>query len=103
MPSLQLRAALATTAVAGLLTALSAGHAMADGDSTVPECVHHHSDWRYTSVVNDCAVTVDVTVEYTDGQTVPCRTVAPGAWATFPGYGTTSNYVTGLRACTPAS
>ncbi|MFE1291041.1 alpha-amylase [Streptomyces sp. NPDC058751] len=70
--------------------------------TTVPDCVHYYSDWRYTTVVNDCGSTVDVTVRYTDGQGAPCRTVLPGATATFAGYGPQLNYVTGLSACAPS-
>jgi len=31
-----------------------------------------------TAVVNDCAASQDVTVEYLDGQPAPCRRIAPG-------------------------
>ncbi|WRZ88603.1 alpha-amylase [Streptomyces sp. NBC_01007] len=71
--------------------------------AAVPDCVHYYSDWRYTTVVNDCDTTVNVTVEYTDGQGAPCRTLLPRAIATFAGYGPQLNYVTGLSTCTPAS
>ncbi|MGW7610407.1 alpha-amylase [Streptomyces sp. NPDC054766] len=71
--------------------------------AAVPDCVHYYSDWRYTTVVNDCDTTVNVTVEYTDGQGAPCRTLLPRAIATFAGYGPQLNYVTGLSTCTPAN
>ncbi|MFJ6836060.1 alpha-amylase [Streptomyces sp. NPDC091209] len=106
-----------SAAVLGLLgvtgapvTARDAGRlALADdvvkvADATpVPDCVHYYSDWRYTTVVNDCDTTVNVTVAYTDGQGAPCRTLLPQAIATFAGYGPQLNYVTGLNACTPTS
>ncbi|MFF2368715.1 alpha-amylase [Streptomyces sp. NPDC058122] len=69
----------------------------------VPDCVHYYSDWRYTTVVNDCDTTVDVTVQYTEYQDAPCRTLPPRAIATFAGYGPQLNHVTGLSACTPPS
>ncbi|MFI0960385.1 alpha-amylase [Streptomyces sp. NPDC021080] len=110
-----LRAALGlSTAVLGLLGAAGApadaqdaGRAVLAGDAVdtapVPDCVHYYSDWRYTTVVNDCDTTVDVTVQYTDGQGAPCRTLLPRAIATFAGYGPQLNYVTGLSGCTPSS
>ncbi|MFB7248474.1 alpha-amlyase [Streptomyces populi] len=103
-----------SVAVLGLLGAAGAPAAARDagrgapvGDvvdpAPVPDCVHYYSDWRYTTVVNDCDATVDVTVRYTDGQGAPCRTLLPRAIATFAGYGPQLNYVTGLSACTPSS
>lgn len=87
--------------------ARDAGQGVLAGDAVdatpVPDCVHYYSDWRYTTVVNDCDTTVDVTVQYTDGQGAPCRTLLPRAIATFAGYGPQLNYVTGLSACTPPS
>ncbi|MFD8733788.1 hypothetical protein ACFV06_02595 [Streptomyces sp. NPDC059618] len=102
-----------SVAVLGLLgaagapaTALDAGRGVRAADATdpapVPDCVHYYSDWRYTTVVNDCDTTVDVTVRYTDGQDAPCRTLAPQGIATFAGYGPQLNYVTGLSGCTPS-
>ncbi|MEY2245406.1 alpha-amylase [Streptomyces sp. BF23-18] len=103
-----------SVAILGLLgaaqvpaAARDAGQGVLAGDAVdatpAPDCVHYYSDWRYTTVVNDCGTTVDVTVQYTDGQGAPCRTVLPGAIATFAGYGPQLNYVTGLSACTPSS
>ncbi|MGW2781422.1 hypothetical protein ACWC3X_09255 [Streptomyces populi] len=103
-----------SVAVLGLLGAAGAPAAARDtgrgapaGDvvdaTPVPDCVHYYSDWRYTTVANDCDTTVDVTVRYTDGQGAPCRTLLAGAIATFAGYGPQLNYVTGLSACTPSS
>jgi hypothetical protein len=118
VPPLRLRTVLGlSAAVLGLsgatgapATARDAGRvALADGvvavaDATaVPDCVHYYSDWRYTTVVNDCDTTVNVTVEYTDGQGAPCRTLLPQAIATFAGYGPQLNYVTGLSTCTPTT
>ncbi|WP_405915219.1 alpha-amylase [Streptomyces sp. NBC_00728] len=111
----RLRAVLGLSAVVlGLLGATGAPAAARDAGrdtpaddvvhaTTVPDCVHYYSDWRYTTVVNDCDTTVDVTVEYTDGQGAPCRALLPQAIATFSGYGPQLNYVTGLSTCTPAS
>jgi hypothetical protein len=92
-------------AAAGLLMALTAAPpaAAATATTTPPECVQYYSSWRYTDVHNGCDVTVAVTVEFTDGQAAPCRVIEPGAWATFAGYGTQANYVTGLRTCEPAA
>ncbi|MFE2535632.1 alpha-amylase [Streptomyces sp. NPDC059371] len=110
-----LRAALGlSVAVLGLLgaagapaTARDAGPGVLAGDAVdatpVPDCVHYYSDWRYTTVVNDCDTTVNVTVQYTEYQDAPCRTLFPQAIATFAGYGPQLNYVTGLSACTPPS
>lgn len=96
--------ALAAGVAAGLLTAVTvAPSAAAAAESAPPECVQHHSGWRYTHVVNGCDVPVAVTVEYTDGQAAPCRVIDPGAWATFAGYGPQFNYVTGLRTCDPTT
>ncbi|MET8728354.1 alpha-amylase [Streptomyces parvus] len=95
--------ALAVTATAGVLMALTAApSAVADTGSPAPECVEYFQSWRYTDVNNGCADTVSVTVEYTNGQWAPCRTIEAGGWATFAGYGTNGNYVTGLRTCDPA-
>ncbi|GAA3894990.1 hypothetical protein GCM10022244_01020 [Streptomyces gulbargensis] len=95
--------ALAATVAAGLLTALATASPATAAESTAPECVQYHQSWRYTDVHNGCAETVAVTVAYTNGQWAPCRVVAPGQWATFAGYGTDGNYVTGLRTCDPAA
>ncbi|MGW3665018.1 alpha-amylase [Streptomyces sp. NPDC005141] len=115
VPPHRLRTALGLFAAAlGLLSASGAPATARDGgrvapdDGSVhatqaPECVHYYSDWRYTTVVNDCDTTVDVTVDYTDGQAAPCRTLLPRAIATFAGYGPQLNYVTGLSTCTPAT
>jgi hypothetical protein len=115
VPSRRLRTVLGlSAAVLGLLGATGAPAAARDagrgapaGDvvraAAVADCVHYYSDWRYTTVVNDCDTTVNVTVEYTDGQGAPCRTLLPRAIATFAGYGPQLNYVTGLNTCTPAS
>ncbi|MER7516481.1 alpha-amylase [Streptomyces sp. NPDC126499] len=98
-------AALAATAATGLLaTALTAAPtAVAATESTPPECVRYYAGWRYTSVENGCDVTVAVTVEYADGQVAPCRVLEPGAWATFAGYGSRPDGVTGLRTCDPGA
>lgn len=96
--------ALAVTAAAGVLMALTAApSAVASTGSPAPDCVEYHQSWRYTDVFNGCGDTVAVTVEYTNGQWAPCRVISPGAWATFAGYGTDGNYVTGLRTCDPAA
>ncbi|MFB7940143.1 alpha-amylase [Streptomyces sp. NPDC056049] len=96
--------ALAATTAAGLLMAVAAApSAVADTGTPAPECVEYFQSWRYTDVHNGCADTVSVTVEYTNGQWAPCRVIEPGAWATFAGYGTDGNYVTGVRTCDPAS
>ncbi|GAA2450827.1 alpha-amylase [Streptomyces glaucus] len=104
MPYAQFRA-LTVIASAVLLSASPAGHSATAGTDPsgppVPECVRHFADWRYTTVVNDCDVTVDVTVEYTDGRPVPCRTLPPGSRATFPGHGPGPDHVTGVRVCVP--
>ncbi|MET7986172.1 MULTISPECIES: hypothetical protein [unclassified Streptomyces] len=103
-----------SVAVLGLLgaagapaTARESGQGVLAGDAvdapTVPDCVHYYSDWRYTTVVDDCDTTVNVTVQYTDGQDAPCRTLLPRAIATFAGYGPQLNYVIGLSGCTPPS
>ncbi|MFF3611632.1 alpha-amylase [Streptomyces sp. NPDC002580] len=94
-------------ATAAPATARDGGRVAADEGSVsaeaAPDCVHHYDDWRYTTVVNDCDTTVNVTVDYTDGQAAPCRTLAPRDAATFAGYGPQLNYVTGLSTCTPAT
>nr|AHG55197.1 alpha-amylase inhibitor [Streptomyces sp. CC5] len=96
--------ALTATAAAGLLMTLTAApSAMADTGSPAPECVEYFQSWRYTNVHNGCGDTVSVAVEYTNGQWAPCRVLQPGEWATFAGYGTDGNYVTGLRTCDPTS
>ncbi|MFF5425445.1 MULTISPECIES: alpha-amylase [unclassified Streptomyces] len=94
---------LAATAAAGLLTVLTSTPPAAAADSAAPACVEYHQSWRYTDVHNTCAETVAVTVDYTNGQWAPCRVVEPGQRATFAGYGTDGNYVTGLRTCDPAA
>ncbi|MFB7337061.1 alpha-amylase [Streptomyces adustus] len=94
--------ALAAMSAAGLLTTLiTAPSAVAATGSPAPECVEYFQSWRYTDVHNRCGDTVSVTVEYTNGQWAPCRVIAPDGWATFSGYGTNGNYVTGLRTCDP--
>ncbi|WP_240802605.1 alpha-amylase [Streptomyces sp. A0642] len=95
-------ATLGAMTAAGLLVALTAApSASAATDVPAPECVQSYQSWRYTDVFNGCGETVAVTAEYTNGQSAPCRVLAPGAWATFAGYGTDGNYVTGLRSCDP--
>jgi len=95
---------LAVTALAWLLLpGAGAGRAADTAPEPAPDCVHHRSDWRYTTVVNDCAASQDVTVDYLDGQPAPCRRVAPGDQATFAGYGPQLNYVTGVRLCVVAA
>ncbi|USC45362.1 alpha-amylase [Streptomyces filamentosus] len=93
--------ALASATAAGLLLALAAAPSASASDAPAPECVVYHQGWRYTDVVNGCAIGVAVTVEYTNGQEAPCRILGPGERATFAGYGTNGNYVTALRVCTP--
>ncbi|MCX4444946.1 alpha-amylase [Streptomyces sp. NPDC087866] len=94
--------ALAATAAAGLLVALTtAPSAMADTGTSGPACVEYFQSWRYTDVHNGCSDTVFVTLQYTNAQWAPCRALQPGAWVTFAGYGTDGNYVTGLRTCDP--
>ncbi|MGW7267473.1 alpha-amylase [Streptomyces sp. NPDC054842] len=100
---LPLAACLVTVLAALLATLAPARPARAadasDGSTSVPDCVRLYPSWRYTTVDNACAEPVTLTVEYTDGQSVPCRTLLPGDLATFPGYGPQLNYVTGLRTC----
>ena len=95
--------ALAAMAAAGFLTLTTAPSAVADSGSPAPECVEYFQSWRYTDVHNGCGDTVSVTVEYTNGQWAPCRVIEPGGWGTFSGYGTSGNYVAGLRTCDPAN
>ncbi|MFI8101257.1 alpha-amylase [Streptomyces sp. NPDC086023] len=95
---------LATMTAASLLMPLAATPAAgAATGSPAPECVEYFQSWRYTDVHNGCGDPVSVTVEYTNGQWAPCRVIEPGGWATFSGYGTGGNYVTGLRTCDPAA
>ncbi|MFF5504651.1 alpha-amylase [Streptomyces roseolus] len=97
-------ASLAATTTAGLLMALAAApSAAAATGSPAPACVEYFQSWRYTDVHNGCGDTVSVTVEYTNRQWAPCRVIGPGQWATFAGYGTDGNYVTGVRTCDPLS
>ncbi|MFI6039505.1 alpha-amylase [Streptomyces sp. NPDC051315] len=97
--------ATAAATLAALLPGVTGDRSAAVDPSRAPApaCVHHYSDWRYTTVVNDCDTTVSVTVDYTNGQPAPCRTVAPGGLATFAGYGFDGNHVVGLSACVPAT
>ncbi|MET9953352.1 alpha-amylase [Streptomyces sp. NPDC006339] len=97
-------AALTAATGAGLLAALAAApSAAAATEGAAPECVRYYQSWRYTDVHNGCGDTVAITVVYTNGQSAPCRVIPPGGWATFAGYGTDGNYVTGLRTCDPAT
>lgn len=94
----------AALASAGLLLALPAAPSAAAATAPpAPACVEYAQSWRYTDVHNGCGDAVAVTVDYTNGQWAPCRVIQPGAWATFAGYGTDGNYVTGLRTCDPAA
>ncbi|MFF8974746.1 alpha-amylase [Streptomyces sp. NPDC014995] len=95
----------AAATLAALLPGLAGGRSEAADPppKPAPECVHHYSDWRYTTVVNDCDTTVSVTVEYANGRPAPCRTLAPGDAATFAGYGFDQNHVVGLRTCVPGT
>ncbi|MET9800269.1 alpha-amylase [Streptomyces sp. NPDC006368] len=88
--------------VAGSTQAAAAEAASVDG--AAPACVRYSTSWRYTFVSNGCDTPQQVTVEYRDGTSVPCRTAAPGDTVTFPGYGTTGNEVLGVAVCgtTPA-
>ncbi|MFJ1754893.1 carbohydrate-binding module family 20 domain-containing protein [Kitasatospora sp. NPDC088134] len=95
--------ALATVGAAGLLASLTTAPSASAAEGTAPPaCVQYYSSWRYTQVANDCSTAVSVSVQYTNGQSSSCQTVQPGTWATFNGYGTDMNYVTGLLTCTPA-
>ncbi|MTE18852.1 alpha-amylase [Streptomyces sp. TRM43335] len=70
------------------------------GESSAPSCLRYSAGWRYTFVTNDCDTVRHLTVEYSDGRTVPCRTAAPRETVTFPGHGFgTGVDVTGVRAC----
>lgn len=97
-----LTAMTALTATGLLLTPATTPSAAAATGSPAPACVEYAQSWRYTDVHNGCGDTVSVTVEYTNGQWAPCRVIEPGGRATFSGYGTNGNYVTGLRTCDPA-
>ncbi|MEU6807451.1 alpha-amylase [Streptomyces sp. NPDC046831] len=93
-------------ATALVLTAFAPGpraEAGPRGDTAAPACVHTYPGWRYTTVVNDCDTVVHVTVDYADGRSVPCRTLAPHDIATFPGYGPELDHVTGTRECVPGT
>ncbi|MET7272092.1 alpha-amylase [Streptomyces flaveolus] len=68
----------------------------------VPACLTYSPGWRYTLVMNDCSVAHRAKVLYGDGTDVPCQEVAPRAWFTFPGYGTTGNTVEGIVLCDQA-
>ncbi|RKE17263.1 alpha-amylase [Streptomyces sp. TLI_171] len=92
----------ATALLAALAAAPSASAASAAAGTPAPSCVQYYSSWRYTQVANGCDAAVSVTVQYTDGQSSPCRTLQAGEWGTFAGYGTDMNYVTGLLTCDPA-
>ncbi|MFF1511778.1 alpha-amylase [Streptomyces sp. NPDC058326] len=94
-------AALTVASAAALLMGLTAAPSATAAEGSAPACVEYYSGWRYTTVVNSCDTAVSVTVEYTNSQPAPCRVLEPGATATFAGYGTDSNYVTGLRTCEP--
>ncbi|WP_418955214.1 alpha-amylase [Streptomyces tritici] len=95
-------AALSAAAAGSLVMTLFAGPSAAAG-TPAPECVQYFQSWRYTDVFNGCGEAVAVTVEYTNGQWAPCRVIQPGERATFAGYGTDGNYVTGLRTCEPVA
>ncbi|MEU6533340.1 alpha-amylase [Streptomyces sp. NPDC046928] len=94
--------ALPAIAAAGLLIPLAGTpSAAATVGEPAPQCVEYFQSWRYTDVQNGCVDAVSVTVEYTNKQWAPCRVIEPGGRATFAGYGTDGNYVTGLRTCDP--
>ncbi|MFE5190567.1 alpha-amylase [Streptomyces sp. NPDC056628] len=94
--------ALPAIVAAGLLTPLTAApSAAATVGAPAPQCVEYFQSWRYTDVHNGCVDAVSVTVEYTNNQWAPCRVIEPGERVTFAGYGTSGNYVTGLRTCDP--
>ncbi|GAA2408211.1 hypothetical protein GCM10010420_40540 [Streptomyces glaucosporus] len=101
------RATVRTTTLALLLAGTVLGGparaaGASDGGGAVPACVQVSAGWRYTFVANGCDTPWHGTVEYADGQDVPCRTAAPGETVTFPGHGTGDNRVIGLRACPDA-
>ncbi|MFJ8546414.1 alpha-amylase [Streptomyces sp. NPDC093586] len=73
-----------------------------DSSLAVPACVTYSAGWRYTFVINDCSAAHTVKVVYGDGTDVPCQEVSPGAWFTFPGYGTAGNTVEGVVLCDSA-
>ncbi|MEU1277273.1 alpha-amylase [Streptomyces sp. NPDC005805] len=79
--------------------ATSAAPAQVTAPVPAPGCVTHSASWRYTFVTNGCEGAQHLTVRYLDGGEVPCRTVAPGATATFPGYGTQGNQVVAVDLC----
>ncbi|MFD5652439.1 alpha-amylase [Streptomyces sp. NPDC127039] len=92
--------ALSAATAAGLLMTVTATPSVAASTQPpAPACVEYYQSWRYTDVVNNCAETVAVTVEYTNGQDAPCRVIGPRAWATFAGYGTDGNYAIAVRTC----
>ncbi|MEU6483544.1 alpha-amylase [Streptomyces sp. NPDC046887] len=95
-------AALLYAAGGAAATATGAGEATG-GSTSAPSCLGLSASWRYTQVTNGCGAAHTVTVEYRSGWSVPCRTVAPDATVTFPGYGTQGDEVTGIRLCTAAS
>ncbi|MEU1122833.1 alpha-amylase [Streptomyces sp. NPDC005899] len=70
-----------------------------EGRLPAPDCVTYSADWRYTFVTNNCSDTHTVQVVYRDGTTVPSRVAPPGAFVTFPGYGTSGNQVLGVVLC----
>ncbi|MGW4813345.1 carbohydrate-binding module family 20 domain-containing protein [Kitasatospora cineracea] len=95
--------ALVAVGTAGLLASLATAPSASAAEGTAPPaCVQYYSSWRYTQVTNNCSTAVSVSVQYTNGQSSICQTVQPSAMATFDGYGTDLNYVTGLLTCTPA-
>lgn len=87
------------TAAAPAANAATAAPAQVTAPVPAPECVTHSASWRYTFVTNGCEGAQHLTLRYLDGGEVPCRTVAPGATATFPGYGTQGNQVVAVDLC----
>lgn len=92
----------ASAGVLALVTAAPAHGAQAvasPSDVSAPPCVQWSAGWRYTLVTNGCDTAQRITVTYTSGADIPCRTAGPGDTVTFPGYGTQGDSVLGVVLC----
>ncbi|MFF8827983.1 alpha-amylase [Streptomyces sp. NPDC015131] len=91
--------AVAIAAATLALTPAAGAEASAATHTGAPSCLTYSASWRYTLVTNGCDGTHDITVDYLDGTSVPCRTARPGDTVTFPGRGTGGNDVLGVSLC----
>ncbi|MFE1444246.1 carbohydrate-binding module family 20 domain-containing protein [Streptomyces sp. NPDC058739] len=66
---------------------------------TAPACIVSNTSWRYAMAGNTCRTAYPLQTVHQSGARSACREVLPGTTATFPGHGTSYDYVVAFAHC----